>query len=113
VLLRAMEQDVLFSMSWVCLLPRVMGVAATLHHQWDMAETHFQTALEMAVRLGARLESARTSLDYARMLAVRDGQSDRPHAMALLDQARGLLTALGLRPLAQRAAELTLALHAG
>jgi tetratricopeptide (TPR) repeat protein len=112
-LLRTIEQGVLFSIGWVCLLPRVLGVAATLHHQWDIAETHFQTAIEVALRLEARLEIGRTYLDYAYMLVARDGKSDRPHASALVDQARALLTALGVRPLARRAAELTQVLHAG
>jgi tetratricopeptide (TPR) repeat protein len=112
-LLRAMEQGGLFSIGWVCLLPRVSGVAATLHHQWDMAEAHFQTALEVALRLEARLEIGRTYLDYARMLAVRDGKGDRPRAMTLVDQAYALLTALGVHPLVRRAAELTPVLHAG
>ncbi len=113
MLQRAMNQGQLFSIGWVCLLPRVLGVAATLYHQWDVAEAYFQTALEVALRLEARLEIGRTCLDYARMLAARDSQSDRPRTIALLDQARTLLTALGLHPLAQRAAELTLALHPG
>lgn len=113
VLQQAMNQGQLFSIGWVCLIPRVLGVAATLHHQWDVAEAHFQTALEVAVRLEARLEIGRTCLDYARMLAARDRRCDRPRLMALVDQARTLLTALGLHPLAQRATELTLALHSG
>jgi tellurite resistance protein len=65
------------------------------------------------LRLEARLEIARTYLDYACMLAARDGKSDRPHASALVDQARVLLTALGVRPLVRRAAELTQVLNAG
>jgi hypothetical protein len=108
-----MEQGVLFSIGWVCLLPRVSGVAATLHHQWDMAEAHFQTALEVALRLEARLEIGRTYLDYARMLAARDGKGDRPRAIALVDQACALLTALGVHPLVRRAVELASVLHAG
>ena len=113
VLQQAMNQGQLFSIGWVCLIPRVLGVAATLHHQWDVAEAHFQTALEVALRLEARLEIGRTYLDYARMLAARDSKSDRPRTSALVDQAHTFLTALGLHPLAQRAAELTLALHSG
>src|SRR5262249_5615001 len=72
VLLRAVEQDLLFAIGWVCLLPRVLGVAATLNCWWDAAETHFQTALNAATRLDARTELGRTYLDYARMLAARD-----------------------------------------
>lgn len=113
VLQQAMHQGQLFSIGWVCLIPRVLGVAATLLHQWDVAEAHFQMALEVASRLEARMEIGRTCLDYARMLAARDTQSDRQRTMALVDQARTLLAALGLHPLAQRAAELTLAFRSG
>lgn len=107
VLQQAMNQGQLFSIGWVCLIPRVLGVAATLYHQWDVADAHFQTAIEVALRLEARLEIGRTYLDYAHMLAARDSKRDRRRIIALVDQARTLFTALGLHPLVQRAAELT------
>jgi tetratricopeptide (TPR) repeat protein len=107
VLQQAMNQGQLFSIGWVCLIPRVLGVAATLYRQWEVADAHFQTAIEVALRLEARLEIGRTYLDYARMLAARDSKRDRPRLIALVDQARTLFTALGLHPLVQRAAELT------
>jgi uncharacterized protein HemY len=113
VLQRARDQGQLFAIGWVCLLPRVLGVAATLRQEWDVAEAHFETALEVALRLEARLEIGRTYLDYARMLAARDRTRDHPRLAVLVDQARTLLPALGLHPLAQRATELTLAFHSG
>ena len=108
---QARDQGQLFSIGWVCLIPRMLGVAAALYHEWDVAEAHFETALEIALRLEARLEIGRTYLDYAHMLAARDRTSDRQRIAILADQAHALLTALGLHPLAQRATEFTLALH--
>jgi DNA-binding winged helix-turn-helix (wHTH) protein/tetratricopeptide (TPR) repeat protein len=112
VLHQALQHGQLFSHGWICLLPRVLGVAASLHQQWTAAEHHFQTALEVATRLEARLELGRTSLDYARFLVARARLGDRQQASALLEQAQTLLTALHLSPLAQQAAELAHVLHA-
>jgi hypothetical protein len=113
VLLRAVGHDLLFSIGWVCMLPRVLGVAATLNRWWDVAEAHFQTAIEAAVRLDALPELGRTYLDYARMLAARDGQGNHQRASALVNQAQTLLIRLNMQPFAQRAVELVQALSEG
>ncbi len=110
---RAVDQGVLFSIGWVCLLPRVLGVAAMLSQQWEQAEAHFQTALDVALRLEARLEIGRTYCDYARMLAAQQRPADSQRASMFADQAWTLLTALGMHPLAQRAADLSRMLRAG
>jgi hypothetical protein len=62
--------------------------------------------------LQARLEIGRTYLDHARMLAARGRLDDWQRMAVLADQAHTVLSALGLHPLAQRAAELTPAFHA-
>jgi hypothetical protein len=111
VLQQAMDQGQLFSIGWVCLIPRLLGIAAGLYHQWEAAEVYFQTAHEVALRLQARLEIGRTYLDHARMLAARDRRSDRQRMVGMADQAHTLLSALGLQPLVQHAAELTLAVR--
>ena len=111
-LLWALERGVLFSHGWVFLIPRVLGVAATLNRWWDKAEAYFQTAIEAAASVGARPELGRTYLDYARMLAARGSMSDYRHAIELVTQAGSIFHELGMQPLAQRAAQLTEALQA-
>jgi class 3 adenylate cyclase len=108
----AAERGVLFSSGWMCLLPRVLGVTATLNHWWDTAQTYFQTAIEVATSVGARPELGRTYLDYARLLVARGTTSDRRQAVELVQQAGPLLLELGMQPFARRAAQLAEALQA-
>src|SRR5439155_1006656 len=108
----AAEQGVMFSPLWLFLLPRVLGVAATLNHWWDDAEAHFQAAIDLATRVGALPELGRSYLDYARLLAARGGESDRHRASELGEQAHSLFTALGMHPFCQRAAHLIQTLQA-
>jgi class 3 adenylate cyclase len=108
---QAVEQGVVFSRGWVFLLPRVLGVAATLKGWWDKAEAHFQTAIETATRVGARPELGRSQLDYARMLVARDRESDRSRAIELIGQASLIFNELGMAPFAQRAVRLAEALQ--
>jgi tetratricopeptide (TPR) repeat protein len=98
VLARAMERGVLFSSWWVFLLPRILGVVATLNGWWDRAEAHFQTALDVALRVGAKPELGRTYLDYARLLVARDGMTDRQHALECVRHAAPIFAELGMHP---------------
>jgi tetratricopeptide (TPR) repeat protein len=105
-LMRVVERGVLFSSGWVYLLPRVLGVAATLQQQWETAAAHFQAALSAAHRTDARPELGRTYLDYARMLVARGRMSDQRRAIDLAQQARAIFADLDMHPFAQRTAEL-------
>jgi tetratricopeptide (TPR) repeat protein len=67
----AAEGGVLFTPEWIFLLPRVLGIAAMLHHDWERAENAFQAAIAAATHAGARSELARTYVDYACMLLTR------------------------------------------
>jgi tetratricopeptide (TPR) repeat protein len=111
-LFRAAERGVLFSPRWAFLIPRILGIAAGLNRWWDTAETHFQTAIDVATRLGARPELARSSLDYARMLAVRGSQNGRRRAIDLLRHASPILQELGMEPFMRQAAQLARGLKA-
>jgi hypothetical protein len=102
VLVRLAEQGVLFSSGWMYLIPRVLGVAAGLNQWWDEAETHFQTASEVAVRSRARPELGRTYLDHARMLVTRGAASDQHRALELITRARPIFHDLGMHPFTQR-----------
>jgi DNA-binding SARP family transcriptional activator len=59
---------------------RYLGLLATATRAWDDAARHFEDALEMNARMGARPWLARTQADYARMLCARAGGGDRQRA---------------------------------
>lgn len=107
VLARAMERGVLFSSWWVFLLPRILGVVATLHGWWDQAEVYFQTAMDIAMRAGAKPELGRTYLDYARMLVARDGRADRQRALEWVRHAAPIFAELGMHPFISQTHQLT------
>jgi DNA-binding CsgD family transcriptional regulator/tetratricopeptide (TPR) repeat protein len=93
---------------------RLLGVLAAMMGRSDEAVRHFEAALEMNTRMGARPWVAHTQHAYARMLAERGRRKDRDHAVSLLTSAletgeeigmtvlgervRGLLGELGVRP---------------
>jgi len=95
-----------FSSGWMFLIPRILGVAATLNRQWETAENHFHEAIEVASQAGARPELGRSYLDYARLLVSRRRRGDRQRATELVEQASGVFVELGMEPFMQRAAQL-------
>jgi tetratricopeptide (TPR) repeat protein len=103
---RAMERGVLFSSGWMYLIPRVLGVAAALNGQWEKAADLFHAAIDAATRAGARPELGRSYLDLAHMLAARGRLSDRQRASEFVTQAGVIFHELGMRPFAQRTAQL-------
>lgn len=106
VLSQAAARGVVFSSGWMFLIPRILGVAATLHREWGAAEAHFREAIELASRARARPELGRAYLDYARLLVSRRRRGDRQRAIGLVEQARGVFTELGMEPFMLRAAQL-------
>lgn len=102
----ASEREVSFSTEWVFLIPRLLGVAASMNQQWDEAEAHFRVAIEIADRIGARPELGRTYLDYARMLAGRKQGDDHVRATELTERASRIFTELGMEPFARQVAHL-------
>jgi tetratricopeptide (TPR) repeat protein len=85
---------------------RVLGVLAGLLGRWEEAEAHFNAALEMDRRMGARPWAAHTRHDHATMLLARDGPGDRERAEALLAEAISAYDELGMESWAKRAAAL-------
>jgi tetratricopeptide (TPR) repeat protein len=75
---------------------RQLGVLATTLEQYDDAERHFDDAIAMNTRMGARPWVARTQLDYARMLLRRDSAGDRTRARELLETARAAARDMGM-----------------
>jgi class 3 adenylate cyclase len=87
---------------------RYLGLlAATMGHPED-AEKHFEDALQMNARMGARPLLAYTQHDYADMLLHRSAKGDREKALALLTQALDTAQELGMKALVERALALKL-----
>ena len=85
---------------------RPLGILATLQGRFEDAARHFQEALRMNERMGARPSAAHTHEDYARMLLRRNAHGDRKHADELLSQAQATYRELGMQDAAENAAAL-------
>jgi tetratricopeptide (TPR) repeat protein len=72
--------------------------------QWQEAEEHFEEALEMNTRMGARPWLAHTQYQYASMLLARSVAGDIERARKLLDEAETISRQLGMRSLETRIA---------
>ena len=81
---------------------RYLGMLATTMERWDEAEQHFQEALAMNTRTGARPWLAHTQHDYAVMLLARGQPEDRTQAMTLFEEALTTARELGMRALEAR-----------
>jgi DNA-binding NarL/FixJ family response regulator len=81
---------------------RYLGMLATTMARWGEAEQHFQEALAMNTRTGARPWLAHTQHDYAAMLLARGRPEDRTQAMILLEEALAAARDLGMRALEAR-----------
>jgi DNA-binding SARP family transcriptional activator len=75
---------------------RYLGLLASTMSRWDAAARHFDDALAMNDRTGARPWLAHTQHDYARTLLTRDGPGDRGRAHELLDGALAIYRELGM-----------------
>ena len=76
---------------------RYLGLLATTMGHWNEAAQHFEDALAMNERMGARPWLAHTQHDYARTLLARDEPGDRERAQELLHQALATYRELGIR----------------
>ncbi len=68
-------------------MSRYLGLLAATMSRWDAAARHFEDALELNTRWGARPWTALTQHDYAKMLLARNNPSDRQKAFTLLADA--------------------------
>ena len=75
---------------------RYLGILASALGRFDDAVCHFEHALALNARMGARPWLAHTRHDYARMLLARGEAADRERAQDLLDQALVTYRALGM-----------------
>ena len=75
---------------------RYLGILAATRRRWDEAGMHFEDAVAMNARMGARPWLAHTQHDYARMLLARARTHDRESARDLLNQALVTYRELGM-----------------
>jgi len=89
----------------VCYGPvaRYLGLLASALGRWSQAERHFEEALEMNARMGARPLAAWTRHDYAEMLLARGGPGDREKAQPLLEESLATARELGMKALEAKA----------
>jgi tetratricopeptide (TPR) repeat protein len=76
---------------------RYLGITATTMERWPEAAQHFENALDMNRKLGAKPWLAATQDDYAQMLFTRDRAGDRERAAELRASATATYDHLGLR----------------
>jgi tetratricopeptide (TPR) repeat protein len=112
ILARAEACGMVFTFGWPLCLPRVRGIAAMLAGRRDEARALFERAIEVARRLGAAPELARSQLDLARLLAV-SGPGERARAVSALREAESRLRAADMPAFVERARALAVKLEAG
>jgi DNA-binding CsgD family transcriptional regulator len=81
---------------------RYLGMLAATMERWEEAAQHFEDALAMNTRMGARPWLAHTQHEYAKMLLARNQPGDREEATALLNVALSTARELGMRALESR-----------
>jgi DNA-binding SARP family transcriptional activator len=75
---------------------RYLGLLAMATGDWTSAERHFDHALELNERVGARPWHAYTTRDYAEMLEARRQDGDAERAQLLRSQAQTAFEELGM-----------------
>src|SRR5262249_51607378 len=80
---------------------RYLGLLATTLERSEDAERHFEAALEMNQRMGARPWVAHTEHDHAQVLLARGAEGDETKAAELLGAALATAQELGMEPLAR------------
>ena len=86
-------------------ISRYLGLLATATERWTEAAQHFEDAIEMNERMGARPWLAHTQHDYAQMLLARDDAGDRTRALELMGHANATYRALGMANSAEEASQ--------
>lgn len=79
---------------------RYLGLLATTLGRLEAAERHFQAAIDLNERMGARPWTAHTRVDFAQMLTQRGAPGDEERATAMLSAARVTARQLGMTRLA-------------
>ena len=91
---------------------RYLGLLAATSERPDDAEQHFERALDLNGRIGARPWLAHTQRDYARMLSRRDRPGDKELALELAGRTIEGYRSLGMDSYAAEAGRLERSLRA-
>jgi class 3 adenylate cyclase/DNA-binding NarL/FixJ family response regulator len=83
---------------------RYLGLLCVAMARWSDAQQHFEEALAMNGRIGARVSLAHTQHDYAAMLLARGEAGDRERAADLLRASLESAQEIGMRALEERVA---------
>jgi DNA-binding NarL/FixJ family response regulator len=83
---------------------RYLGLLCATMACWSEAQQHFEEALAMNGRIGARVPLAHTQHDYAAMLLARGEASDPARAISLLRASLEAAREIGMKALEERAA---------
>lgn len=75
---------------------RYLGLLAATLERWDEATHHFEKAIALNRRVGARLFTAHTQCDYAALLITQGNPNDVGRARELLDTALSTAQELGM-----------------
>ena len=86
---------------------RYLGLLTITLKRFDHAQSHYEDALAMNERIGARPWLAHTQHDYARMLLARNTPGGRERAQELLDQAHATYLELSMESYAAKTSEAT------
>jgi len=78
------------------LVATLQGMAATGRGAWELAEAHFEEAMEISRRLPMRHEEPEACRFYAQMLHTRGRPGDRDRAQALAERALAGYDELGM-----------------
>jgi tetratricopeptide (TPR) repeat protein len=81
---------------------RLLGQLAATMGRWQEAESHFDQALAMNARMGAKPWLARTQYHFAQMLLARLEPGDGERARLLLGDALKIARQIGMQSLATR-----------
>ncbi len=87
---------------------RYLGLLARTMSRLDDATKHFEGALKMSAKMGARPWLAQTQHNYAKTLLTRDEAGDPEKALALLARALDTAQELGMKALVEKALALKL-----
>jgi DNA-binding CsgD family transcriptional regulator/tetratricopeptide (TPR) repeat protein len=81
---------------------RHLGMLAATLGEWERAESHFERAMRLNRRMGARTWLAHTAYEYGRMLLGRGRRGERDRAAELLAEADRLAGEIGMPALLAR-----------
>ncbi|WP_415901340.1 helix-turn-helix transcriptional regulator [Neptuniibacter sp. QD29_5] len=78
---------------------RLLGMLENVMQRWDEAEMHFESAIQMNARQGAKPWLAHSQFEYAKMLIERGAEGDKQKSLKLLASALDTANDIGMKGL--------------